>query len=281
MRNAWESALQAVLSAISKVVNISSRDIDGLIMKRENDYRFVLYDNSASGNGALLGLMPSADEGRNTIAVETTRAVLKTAIKICEECPNCGHKLDEANRDKKPGTPQECHCSPEQYRPRQACYHCIMRYENQNKHSKLDVHDAAVILKAMLGPNASGIDDDGPSNHNGATGGERNSKADATTGADNAGDRSETEQGRGAASSNEAIHFPVGKPVLEGAPQRFISIETNKSLCKKLKTKRNEYFYVFVNGEVIKDKLTSVLQGKRAVFEKSGVVSYSNIMEIK
>lgn len=177
MRNAWESALQAVLSAISKVVNISSRDIDGLIMKRENDYRFVLYDNSASGNGALLGLMPSADEGRNTIAKETTRAVLKTAIKICEECPNC--KLEEANRDKKPGTPQECHSSPEQYRPRQACYHCIMRYENQNKHSKLDVHDAAVILNAMLGNQPIGPKtDDGNSRQGSGTEGNGGIKVD-------------------------------------------------------------------------------------------------------
>ncbi len=275
--DAWMSALQAILKSASKVLKVHSKDISGLISQDTDGlYMMVIYDSSTSGAGSVLKLMPgNRQEG---IEVE----IIKTALDLCVngDC-SCG-KLppEEGSKTVVRDVVLYNGADIKTSRLAKACYKCLLSYSNRRHHSMLDTYDASVILKAMLGPNASGIDDDRPSNHNGATGGERNSKADATTGADNAGDRSETEQGRDA-SSNEAIHFPVGKPVSEGTPQRFISIETNKSLCKKLKTKRNEYFYVLVNGKVIKDKLTSVLQGKRAVFEKSDVVSYSNIMEIK
>lgn len=164
LKNAWISAMQAILSATSKVINISDRDIDGLLVQRDGAQVIVLYDNSASGNGALLGLMPSANPDLNEKVKATTLAVLQAAINICTKCPNCGRKLPEAESQKTPGSPQDCHRAPDEYRPRQACYHCIMRYENQNMHNKLDVHDALVILNAMLGnPPTAGkkiIDDD-------------------------------------------------------------------------------------------------------------------------
>lgn len=162
LKNAWLSAMQAILSATSKVINISDRDIDGLLVQRDGAQVIVLYDNSASGNGALLGLMPSANPDLNEKVKATTLAVLQAAINICTKCPNCGRELPEAESQKTPGSPQDCHRAPVEYRPRQACYHCIMRYENQNMHNRLDVHDALVILKAMLGNQLTGhkIDDD-------------------------------------------------------------------------------------------------------------------------
>lgn len=203
LKNAWLSAMQAILSATSKVINISDRDIDGLLVQRDGAQVIVLYDNSASGNGALLGLMPSANPELNEKVKATTLDVLKAAINICSKCPNCGRKLSDAESQKTPGSPQDCHRAPDEFRPRQACYHCIMRYENQNMHSKLDVHDALVILNAMLGAHPAGPNPDGG---NPGSGGVNNSPGDGKQETDS----QNSQKGGAAAGATENVGCNCG-----------------------------------------------------------------------
>lgn len=203
LKNAWLSAMQAILSAVSKVINISDRDIDGLLVQRDEAPVIVLYDNSASGNGALLGLMPSANPDLNKKVEATTLDVLKAAINICKKCPNCGRELSEAESQKTPGSPQDCHRAPDEFRPRQACYHCIMRYENQNMHSKLDVHDALVILNAMLGAHPAGPNPDGG---NPGSGGVTNSPGDGKQETDS----QDSQKGGATASATETVGCNCG-----------------------------------------------------------------------
>ncbi len=203
LKNAWLSAMQAILSATSKVINISDRDIDGLLVQRDGAQVIVLYDNSASGNGALLGLMPSANPELNEKVKATTLDVLKAAINICKKCPNCGRELSEAESQKTPGSPQDCHRAPDEFRPRQACYHCIMRYENQNMHSKLDVHDALVILNAMLGAHPAGPNPDGG---NPGSGGVTNSPGDGKQETDS----QDSQKGGATASATETVGCNCG-----------------------------------------------------------------------
>ena len=151
--NAWESVLQAVLSAVCKKLDISEKDVSGIVVKRPNKRYILLYDNSASGNGSLLPLIPTEQNQDSVKSI--VEAILDKAREICESCPKCG-TLSAEDQHKKTGTLQQSLLDAENYRPCCACYHCIMRYENQKYHGKLDVHDAAVILNAMLGKQPTG-----------------------------------------------------------------------------------------------------------------------------
>lgn len=147
---AWQSALQAIMSSVCKTLDVSDRDIGGMITMCNGQPFIVLYDNSPSGNGVLLPLIPTSDEQYNQDVRKKVCDVLLKAIEICSKCPNCT-PLNAAEINKIPETVQTVYVDPARYRPRQACYNCIMSYENQRYHAVLDVHDAAVILNAMYG----------------------------------------------------------------------------------------------------------------------------------
>ena len=164
---AWQSALQAIMSSVCKTLDVSDRDIGGMITTCYGQLFIVLYDNSASGNGVLLPIIPSSNQQYNQDVHRKVGDILSKAIEICTKCPNC--KYSNSNEiNKIPATMQTVYADPELYRPRQACYNCIMSYENQRYHDVLDVHDASVILKAMLGDSKPLSEGGGTGNNDGA-----------------------------------------------------------------------------------------------------------------
>ena len=175
---AWQSALQAIMSSVCKTLDVSDRDIGGMITTCNNQLLIVLYDNSPSGNGVLLPIIPTSDQQYNQDVCKKVGEVMLKAVEICSKCPNCG-QLGNGEENKIPETVQTVYVDPARYRPRQACYNCIMSYENQRYHAVLDVHDAAVILKAMLGNQPIGPKtDDGNSRQGSGTEGNGGIKVD-------------------------------------------------------------------------------------------------------
>ena len=83
------------------------------------------------------------------------RAIIHKAKDIVEGERGCAcYKMAEEEREKIPSNYGNVITAPDTYRSHRSCYHCLRSYENKNEHDILDVHDAAVILKAMLGENA-------------------------------------------------------------------------------------------------------------------------------
>lgn len=165
---AWWSALQAVLKAISDELNVNSKDVSGIISRDSNGgILMVIYDSSTSGAGSVLSLMPG------NRAQDIEKRILLRALDICQsnQCSCMTMSVEEAERK----TVSDCEYAqhaydmrnqnqPETKRPRKACYNCIMSYTNRHVHSKLDAYDASVILKALLGnpPTEPKDDNDNP-----------------------------------------------------------------------------------------------------------------------
>lgn len=147
--HAWESALQAVLRAVSEVMQVNRKDIDGFVDTVNNRKCMVIYDSSASGCGSVLELMRCFYEQDYDGSVEVK--VLKRALEICR----CTHGNPESSDDGDllPVSQTRYFSEAEsgQVRLHRACYHCLCSYANQRNHGILDTHDAAVILYAMLG----------------------------------------------------------------------------------------------------------------------------------
>lgn len=251
---AWQSALQAIMSSVCKTLDVSDRDIGGMITICNGQPFIVLYDNSPSGNGVLLPLIPTSDEQYNQHVREKVCAVLSTAIEICSKCPNC-KPLSAAEINKIPETVQTVYVDPARYRPRQACYNCIMSYENQRYHAVLDVHDAAVILKALR-----------PGSNDEAPGEDRNTPAGDEAGADNAGVQGNS--------------LPFNREI---ATTEFQSIENDANLKRELSCRlhRGELFRVRIGGVERNCTLKRVIQNNKALFEElEKPVSYKDIMKI-
>ena len=152
MRDAWKSALQAILKAAAEVLDINRKDIGGIVIERDGRLYLVLFDDSASGSGALLNIMKvkNGNEKHNKQADENIQLILKRAVELCESC-NCYKEVGEGNN-----TPYTHHeyllkKDEETCREFRSCYSCLRTYTNQRDHARLDAHDAAVILEGMLG----------------------------------------------------------------------------------------------------------------------------------
>lgn len=147
--HAWESALQAVLRAVSEVLQVNRKDIDGFVDTVNNRKCMVIYDASASGCGSVLELMRCFYEKDYDGSVEVK--VLKRALELCR----CTHGNPESAEDGDllPVSQTRYFSEAEngQVRLHRSCYHCLCSYANQRNHGILDTHDAAVILQAMLG----------------------------------------------------------------------------------------------------------------------------------
>lgn len=143
---AWQSVLSALLRATALVLRISERDIEGLITRIGNKRYIVIYDNTPSGSGALLDMIPNETPNHNKSVSDITYRVLCEAIKLCRTC-SCwkdsdiwsSSHMDFIQRQGKGG------------REARSCYHCLRTYANQSKHSELDAHDAWRVLTWLLG----------------------------------------------------------------------------------------------------------------------------------
>lgn len=150
--NAWESALQAVLRAAAEELNLNRKDIDGFVDVLDNKHYMVLYDSSTSGSGSVLELMRCFYESGYDGSAE--QKVLRHALQICK----CTHGSNTQQEDGAWEPVSEgsyftalAAPGPSNVRLHHACYDCLLSYANQRNHAILDVHDAAVVLEAMLG----------------------------------------------------------------------------------------------------------------------------------
>jgi hypothetical protein len=147
---AMDSALQAILRAIAICKDIEERDIQGIIQPgpvQNGELGFVLFDDSTGGAGAVLDLVMSGDSEIDRERAAMIRSVLQTAINLCDSC-ECG----EANIDPSlmPLTKDELLGNQANYRRTFSCYRCLRSHRNQAKHSLLDRHDAAILIREIL-----------------------------------------------------------------------------------------------------------------------------------
>ncbi len=158
LNRAWMSATQAIVKALAKVLDVSAREIGALTTSINNRPHIVLYDDTPSGSGAILRLLKGETPAGGKSHAELTQEVLAEALRLCEGC-KCyrqrdrqqgtvyPHKqyLKKKDQGQKPGESLQEYC---------ACYDCIKSFDNQDEHATLDAHDAAFILRHLLGNSA-------------------------------------------------------------------------------------------------------------------------------
>lgn len=160
---AWCSATQAIVKALSQVLGVSPQDIGALTAEvddrpqRGRRPHIVLFDDTASGSGAMLRLIQGENEQENGQCVALTKRILTTALALCEQCDCFSQYKDQkgivmTHRDFLRARDEgEVNC--QEYR---SCYKCLKSYANQSEHEILDARDAAFILRHMLGSEGSG-----------------------------------------------------------------------------------------------------------------------------
>lgn len=156
----WESALAAILKATAEVLNVSLRDVEGLVTKINKKFYIVIYDASPSGSGIILPILPdnSSDSERNERKKKKILEILKKAREICTGC-SC-YKSTENEADKKVYSHDKyLHLREEKKQGREArsCYDCLKSYSNQRMHPYLDAREAARLIEELIG----GEKDDG------------------------------------------------------------------------------------------------------------------------
>ena len=159
---AWRSATQAIVKALAKVLHVSPMDIGALTTEIDKIPHIVLFDNTASGSGAMLRLIKGKTkeeaQQQGNSCVELTKRILEEALALCKSC-ECF-----SLRDAHQGivmTHHDCLMAREESSRVEAvqeyhsCYKCLKSYSNQTEHDILDAHDAAFILQHMLGSDES------------------------------------------------------------------------------------------------------------------------------
>ncbi len=154
-QRAWKSATQAIIKAAAEVLNVSQREIGAISALVEGEQNIVLYDETASGSGAILLLQPGMKEEPN-VHKQRTEQILRKALSLCQgggSCTcyarreqqtgqPCTHNEYLIDRDRDPTRDVQEYCS---------CYECLKSYANQAEHEYLDAWDAAIILRHLLG----------------------------------------------------------------------------------------------------------------------------------
>lgn len=157
--NAWKSVASSLKIAIQDLLNVSKRDVS--VKPEPDDLSWAIFDISSGGAGFMYELLLSKNSveelGQQEVKrrVSLIRTIIHKAKDIVEGERGCAcYKMAEEEREKIPSNYGNVITAPDTYRSHRSCYHCLRSYENKNEHDILDVHDAAVILKAMLGENA-------------------------------------------------------------------------------------------------------------------------------
>jgi hypothetical protein len=155
--HALRSALEAIVRAAARVLEVQDRDIGGLLhpdRQLQGWFGFVLFDESAGGGGAVLPLVltgdPAVDPGRSA----KIRQILDVARALCVNCTTCGrvHPAGPVDLDLIPVSREEYLADPAGQatrRPRQACYDCLKSYRNQRVHDWLDRWEAVAVLDGL------------------------------------------------------------------------------------------------------------------------------------
>lgn len=157
--NAWQSAMQAVLKAVARVLCINERDIAGMLHTEQSRTFMVLFDNTPGGSGALLPLLHAKDNAeRNAKADLLSEEILREALNICgggESSPCTCYRQGAEHADCQPVSHTEYLQLAEEaggrVREHYSCYRCLKSYDNQQYHTVLDAYEAGVVLRAMLG----------------------------------------------------------------------------------------------------------------------------------
>lgn len=160
---AMHSALQAILRAAAIELQIDTREIGGLVYPDHQAgggfYGFVLYDESPGGSGAVMDLCLSGQSSTDSDRVEIIRRILRRALELCEQCPECNkqHPFAELDQDKMPVSRQDYlnlqranDPRLQDYRVQQSCYQCLRSYQNQRHHHLYDRSDAALLIRRLL-----------------------------------------------------------------------------------------------------------------------------------
>lgn len=308
---AWESALQAIIKASAIVNATPARDLDGQVVNirnnnNENKRYIVLFDGGSGASTSILKLVVGDEKqgADNTHVEKLSKDILKRAYWLCKDCKCC--KSDDGEVE-----PQDAgivYALDAGVRNFRACYNCIMRYDNQNMHSKLDAYDASVILKAMWGgePPHFSKDDENPEQggvNNSPGGGEQGADSqDVTKGCALVESSASVDGNRGLGGAERRVDeagnevqgqnphdqrtpYAAGNPVVESAkgelspPPSFVPIEGDRTEMRNMSLSKGKEFWVRKDGRVFVDVLKRVLSDHRAVFKSAGKVAYADIMK--
>lgn len=166
--NACLSASYALRRSCAHELDVSVQDLGVIYMRIDTDpngpqARFVFYDTAAGGGGNALALTMADSEDKKTEVLICK--IIKGAIKALEndDNPLCA-----------PTYPADTGLMPlpiniyrtklengtaDDYRPAVSCYKCLKDFDNQDVHSSLDKYDAIEILKALLDPEPTSLDE--------------------------------------------------------------------------------------------------------------------------
>lgn len=147
---AWCSAAQVYARAAALILGVNERDISAFETRIVGENAIVLFDDTSNGAGVLLGLF--ADNGAGQAIISSRhRAILQKALEICTGC-DCYKNVDDGSVPYKHETYLEKRQAGDtECREYTSCYRCLKSYNNQREHHRLDAHDAAVIIRGLLG----------------------------------------------------------------------------------------------------------------------------------
>jgi hypothetical protein len=162
-----KSALEAILRGISRVKRLREGDVAGLVSPdprnqnlQNNQYGFVLFDDSSGGAGSVQDLVltghPGPDNQQRSAAIVK---ILEAAKEVCD-C-TCQSDLNQGKALHLVPLAREDYLTKDvqtqaNSRVREACYDCLKSYGNQRDHILLDRHDAKHILGLLLNGQAHG-----------------------------------------------------------------------------------------------------------------------------
>lgn len=163
---AMESAMQAILRSAAIRLQVSDRDIGGLLYPDRahlgDGLGFVIFDTSSGGGGAVLPLvLGSGSDEEDRRRAREIAIILHNARDLCRTCKHCNKVHPDADLGRAPVTATEYRVlTPEQrgdVRLAQSCYDCLRSFQNQRSHDHLDRHDAIAVLTALLSANTAAV----------------------------------------------------------------------------------------------------------------------------
>jgi ATP-dependent helicase YprA (DUF1998 family) len=151
---AMKSALHAILRAAARVKGIEDRDLGGIVqpgIHQNGELGFVIFDEADGGGGAVLDFVLTGEPELDEPRIALVRRILEQAVRTCEDC-SCGSIIDSALM------PIErleflalALADQGGLRPATSCYRCLRSHRNQREHALLDRHDAAILIREILG----------------------------------------------------------------------------------------------------------------------------------